>query len=171
MVHAREPSLVTVGSATHPIQSARLGAGIGRAAGRCARDWNGGIRWEKERYEPNDAARPASEPGFRFPKQVVPSRPQYGAPVNKLMIFGYHEGDRLMYAARTRTGFTPLVREQLFRKFAGWNQGVPLRESSGSEERSMGCRLNSRKDDRLTLLHGKTQRAGGCPVLGRCIQP
>ncbi len=28
------------------------------------------------------------------------------------LIFGYWEGDRLMYAARTRSGFTPAVREQ-----------------------------------------------------------
>jgi bifunctional non-homologous end joining protein LigD len=35
------------------------------------------------------------------------------------LIFGYYEGDRLIYAARTRNGFTPVVREQLFRKFRG----------------------------------------------------
>ena len=29
------------------------------------------------------------------------------------LIFGYWEGDRLMYAARTPSGFTPAVREQL----------------------------------------------------------
>jgi DNA ligase D-like protein (predicted ligase) len=33
------------------------------------------------------------------------------------LVFGYYEGDRLIYAARTRNGFTPLMREQLFRKF------------------------------------------------------
>src|SRR4051794_37112214 len=33
------------------------------------------------------------------------------------LIFGYYEGDRLMYVARTRNGFTPGVREQLFKKF------------------------------------------------------
>jgi DNA ligase D-like protein (predicted ligase) len=35
------------------------------------------------------------------------------------LIFGYYEGDRLIYAARTRNGFTPAVRQQLFRKFRG----------------------------------------------------
>jgi hypothetical protein len=30
------------------------------------------------------------------------------------LVFGYYEGDRLIYAARTRNGFTPVVREQLF---------------------------------------------------------
>jgi ATP-dependent DNA ligase len=35
------------------------------------------------------------------------------------VVFGYYESDRLIYAARTRNGFTPVVREQLFRKFRG----------------------------------------------------
>ena len=33
------------------------------------------------------------------------------------LIFGYYQGSDLMYAARTRNGFTPASREQLFRKF------------------------------------------------------
>ena len=33
------------------------------------------------------------------------------------VVFGYYEGDRLIYAARTRNGFTPAVREQLSKKF------------------------------------------------------
>ena len=33
------------------------------------------------------------------------------------IVFGYYEGDRLVYAGRTRNGFTPGVREQLFKKF------------------------------------------------------
>src|SRR5262245_49636269 len=35
------------------------------------------------------------------------------------LIIGYYEGDRLIYAARTRNGFTPAIRQQLFRKFRG----------------------------------------------------
>ena len=35
------------------------------------------------------------------------------------LIFGYYQGDRLIYAARTRNGFTLVVREQLFKKFRG----------------------------------------------------
>jgi len=31
------------------------------------------------------------------------------------LIFGYYEGDRLLYAARTRNGFTPRLREELFK--------------------------------------------------------
>lgn len=33
------------------------------------------------------------------------------------LIFGYYEGDRLIYVARTRNGFTPRSRERLFERF------------------------------------------------------
>jgi DNA ligase D-like protein (predicted ligase) len=35
------------------------------------------------------------------------------------LIFGYYDEDRLIYVARTRNGFTPSLRAQLFRKFRG----------------------------------------------------
>jgi len=35
------------------------------------------------------------------------------------LILGYYEGDRLIYVARTRNGFTPAARVQLFKKFRG----------------------------------------------------
>ena len=33
------------------------------------------------------------------------------------VVFGYYEGTRLLYAGRTRNGFTPATRERLFRRF------------------------------------------------------
>lgn len=33
------------------------------------------------------------------------------------LVIGYYDGDRLMYASRTRNGFTPALRRQLFKKF------------------------------------------------------
>ena len=35
------------------------------------------------------------------------------------LVFGYYEGNKLIYAARTRNGFTPVTRAQLFKKFKG----------------------------------------------------
>ena len=35
------------------------------------------------------------------------------------VIFGYYDGDGLIYVARTRNGFTPASRDQLFRRFKG----------------------------------------------------
>src|SRR6185503_5145759 len=40
-----------------------------------------------------------------------------GAKPFDALIFGHCEGDRLIYAGRTRNGFTPAMREQLSRKF------------------------------------------------------
>ena len=42
-----------------------------------------------------------------------------GGPHFDALIFGYWEGDRLMYAARTRSGFTSALREQLHQRFRG----------------------------------------------------
>ena len=36
------------------------------------------------------------------------------------IIFGYHDGDKLIYVARTRNGFTPAARTLLSRRFQGW---------------------------------------------------
>ena len=35
------------------------------------------------------------------------------------IIFGYYDGDKLTYVARTRNGFTPSSRDQLFKRFQG----------------------------------------------------
>jgi bifunctional non-homologous end joining protein LigD len=35
------------------------------------------------------------------------------------LVFGYYDGSRLLYAARTRNGFTPPLRESLMRRFRG----------------------------------------------------
>jgi ATP-dependent DNA ligase len=35
------------------------------------------------------------------------------------MVFGYYNGEKLMYAGRTRNGFTPQLRAELLRKFKG----------------------------------------------------
>jgi ATP-dependent DNA ligase len=35
------------------------------------------------------------------------------------LIFGYYEGEKLIYVARTRNGFTPVTRAQLFKKLKG----------------------------------------------------
>ena len=37
-----------------------------------------------------------------------------GANTFDALVFGYYDGDRLMYAGRTRNGFTPIVRQQVF---------------------------------------------------------
>jgi len=36
-----------------------------------------------------------------------------------VLIFGYYEGDHLIYVTRTRNGFAPVTRAQLFKKYKG----------------------------------------------------
>lgn len=40
------------------------------------------------------------------------------------LVFGYYEGDKLIYVSRTRNGFTPVTRAQLFRIFKGLETDV-----------------------------------------------
>ncbi len=35
------------------------------------------------------------------------------------LVFGYYEGSKLLYASRTRNGFTPRLREELLKRFRG----------------------------------------------------
>jgi len=40
------------------------------------------------------------------------------------LVFGYYEGKKLLFAAKTRNGFTPAIRAELMRKFAGLETDV-----------------------------------------------
>src|SRR6478735_2070400 len=42
-----------------------------------------------------------------------------GGPTFDALVFGYYESGKLIYAARTRSGFTPVVRAQLMKRFKG----------------------------------------------------
>ena len=42
-----------------------------------------------------------------------------GGPNFDALIFGCYEADRLLYVGRTRNGFTPSLRDQLYRRFRG----------------------------------------------------
>ena len=47
------------------------------------------------------------------------------------LVFGYDDGDRLMYAGRTRNGFTPIVRAAGVQEVPRLgDQGVPVRQSA-----------------------------------------
>jgi len=52
------------------------------------------------------------------------------------LIFGYYEGSSLIYVARTRNGFTPRLRDQLFKRFRGLQ--IPDCPFSNVPERTPG---------------------------------
>jgi ATP-dependent DNA ligase len=51
------------------------------------------------------------------------------------LMFGYYEGDQLLYVGRTRNGFTPALRAELLKRFGGLETSVcpfsNLPETSG----------------------------------------
>jgi ATP-dependent DNA ligase len=49
-------------------------------------------------------------------QEVVIGGSTLGNPFDAL-VFGYYEGEQLMYVARTRSGFTPASRQRLFERF------------------------------------------------------
>src|SRR5215831_15090473 len=49
--------------------------------------------------------------GRSFSSRATPSPKNFDA-----LVIGYYEGSKLMYAARTRNGFTPASRAELFKK-------------------------------------------------------
>ena len=67
------------------------------------------------------------EPGFRsgaWQKMRVNQGQEFviggytvGGATFDAVVFGYYEGDKLLYAGRTRNGFTPKLRAELLRKF------------------------------------------------------
>jgi DNA ligase D-like protein (predicted ligase) len=62
------------------------------------------------------------------------------------LIFGYYEGDRLLYAARTRSGFTPATRAQLFRRFNGLETPVcPFANLPEKKSGRWGAGLTAKK--------------------------
>jgi bifunctional non-homologous end joining protein LigD len=62
------------------------------------------------------------------------------------LIFGYWEGAKLMYAARTRSGFTPAVREQLHQRFRGLETSVcPFANLPEARARRWGDGLTAAK--------------------------
>ena len=88
------------------VQSAKAQGFEGLVAKRIDSPYEPGLRsgaWQKMRVN-------------RGQEFVIGGYTMGGNPFDAL-IFGYYEGDQLMYAARTRSGFTPATRAQLFKRF------------------------------------------------------
>ena len=90
------------------IQSVKAHGFEGLVAKRCASVYEPGLRtgaWMKMRVNRG--------------QEFVIGGYTRGTKTFDALIFGYYEGDRLIYVARTRNGFTPVTRAQLFKKFKG----------------------------------------------------
>jgi bifunctional non-homologous end joining protein LigD len=90
------------------IQSVKVHGFEGLVAKRCTSMYEPGLRtgaWMKMRLNRG--------------QEFVIGGYTFGTKTFDALIFGYYEGDRLIYAARTRNAFTAATRAQLFRKFKG----------------------------------------------------
>jgi hypothetical protein len=68
-------------------------------------------------------------------------------------MFGYYEGNELIYVARTRNGFTPQLRDQLFKRFHGLQiPECPFSNLPETGPGRWGQGLTSAKDDRMPLV-------------------
>jgi bifunctional non-homologous end joining protein LigD len=62
------------------------------------------------------------------------------------LVIGYYQNGRLLYAARTRNGFTPALRAQLFKKFRGLETDVcPFANLPETKSGRWGAGLTAKK--------------------------
>ena len=79
-----------------------------------------------------------------------------GNPFDALIV-GYYEGERLLYAAKVRNGFVPLVRREVASKFKGLEiDDLPVCQSAGEEANPVG--FDQRRDEELRLAKARADR-------------
>jgi DNA ligase D-like protein (predicted ligase) len=71
------------------------------------------------RYEPGQRSGAWAKMRVNQAQEFVIGGYTVGGRTFDALVFGYYNGARLIYVARTRNGFTPSSREALFRKFKG----------------------------------------------------
>lgn len=68
------------------------------------------------------------------------------------LVFGYYDGDKLIYVARTRNGFTPSSRLELVQRFRGLETTVcPFANLPEPRGEALGCRIDGGQDEGLPL--------------------
>jgi bifunctional non-homologous end joining protein LigD len=75
------------------------------------------------RYEPGQRSGVWQKMRVNQTQEFVIGGYTVGGSTFDAVVFGYYDGTRLIYAARSRNDFTPSSREALFRKFKGLETG------------------------------------------------
>jgi ATP dependent DNA ligase C terminal region len=82
------------------------------------------------------------------------------------LIFGYYEGHRLVYVARTRNGFTPALRDELFRSFRGLRiEKCPFANLPEARSGRWGVGLTAEKMKECRSPAAESQPHHGAPRL------
>jgi bifunctional non-homologous end joining protein LigD len=74
---------------------------------------------QKSRYEPGCRSGAWQKMRINKEQEFVIGGYTRGSRTFDALIFGYYDGERLLYAGRTRNGFTPVLREQIIRLLRG----------------------------------------------------
>jgi bifunctional non-homologous end joining protein LigD len=75
------------------------------------------------------------------------------------LVFGYYQHGKLIYAARTRNGFTPVNEGAAVQEVQGArDRPVPVRQSSRGKEWSMGPRADEGEDGRVRVVEACDRR-------------
>jgi bifunctional non-homologous end joining protein LigD len=76
------------------------------------------------RYEPGQRSGAWQKMRINQGQEFVIGGYTVGGSTFDALVFGYYEGAKLMYAARTRNGFTPRLRAELMKQFASFQTGT-----------------------------------------------
>jgi len=79
---------------------------------------------QDSRYEPGQRSGTWQKMRINQGQEFVIAGYTVGTRTFDVLIFGYFENDRLVYVGRTRSGFTPAVREELFRSMKAFEIDV-----------------------------------------------
>jgi ATP-dependent DNA ligase len=112
------------------------------------------------RYEPGQRSAAWQKMRVNQSQAFVIAGYTEGARNFEAVVFGYYEGGRLMYAGRTRSGFTPASRDQLFKRFQALARGrMSVRQPSGAKRRPMGRGTDSGEDEGMPVAQADAGRA------------
>ena len=73
-------------------------------------------KWRDSRYEPGQRSGAWQKMRINRGQEFVIGGYTIGGTTFDALVFGYYDGGRLLYAARTRNGFTPKIREELLKR-------------------------------------------------------
>src|ERR1700674_1264319 len=91
------------------------------------------------RYEPGQRSGAWQKMRINKGQEFVIAGYTVGGATFAALIFGYYEGSKLLYVARTRNGFTPRLREDLLKRFAVWKSPSAHLQISRGQRRTLGA--------------------------------
>ena len=112
------------------------------------------------RYEPGTRSGAWQKMRVNHGQELVIGGYTIGGATFDAVVFGYFDDGRLMYAGRTRNGFTPKLRAELLKKFRLMEtRECPFANLPEKESRSLGRRTDVRQDGGVPLDQAADGRA------------